>query len=172
MKSLFKILLLSVSMLLIGVTESDAQSKFKPKGTYAHVYDSSIYQFDGVRWMNQVQESVDSLTTTDSAYNTIKTVYIGANEVGILKISVVGINDSLTAAVTGSKTVRYKKVDGTLTLGTPTSSLDTETDTSLGTATWDVTTSGSSIIVRVKGKLTYTVRWEAHVQKFKKKKLN
>jgi hypothetical protein len=105
------------------------------------------------------------LTTTDSVVTTISTVTVAAEEVGILQIDVVGFNDSLGIGVTGTKIVRYAKHGGTLTLGTPTSILTSATDTGLGTATWSVTTSSNNIIVTVKGKDTYTVKWIANIRK-------
>lgn len=106
-----------------------------------------------------------TMTTTDSTVNTIATVSISDDEAGVLEVQAVGFNDSLGAAVTGSKIVRYVKTGGTLTLGTPTAALASATDSGLGTATWSISTSSDDIIITVKGKLGLTVNWKVNVRR-------
>jgi hypothetical protein len=108
-------------------------------------------------------------TTTDSTLTTLSTVTVGDDEAGVIEVMLVGFNDSTSTAVTGAKIVRYVKDAGTLTLGTPTSSLATVTDATLGTATWSVTTSSNNIIVQVKGKAGFTIRWQCTVRRVYRK---
>jgi len=128
----------------------------------------TVSQAQTSKWISTEFRKQSTLTTTDSAYNTIATIPIAANEAGILDVQVTGYNDSLSIAVTGRQVVRYKKVAGTLTLGTPSNILAKETDTGLQYtnigSTWDISTSSDNIIIRVKGKLTYKIKWESRVK--------
>lgn len=110
-----------------------------------------------------------TVTTTDSTLTAIDSIVIAADEAGIVEVQVVGFNDSTSTAVTGSKILRYVKDGGTLTLGSATNVLTTVTDATLGTATWTVTTSGDNIIVQVKGKAGFTVRWQANTRRIYRK---
>lgn len=100
-----------------------------------------------------------TMTTTDSAVNTIQTIEVGEDEAGVIEVQCVAFNDSLGLAVTGSKILRYVKTGGTLTLGSATNVLTSVTDAGLGTATWAVSAADDNIILTVKGKLNYTVNW-------------
>lgn len=105
-------------------------------------------------------------TTTDSALTTLATITIGANEVGVIQVTVVGLNDSLGKGLTGSYYARYSKVAGTLTLGSPAAASATVTDAALGTATFSITTSSNNIIVQLKGKAPgYTIRWFGDIKR-------
>jgi hypothetical protein len=107
-----------------------------------------------------------SATTTDSTLTSLATITIGSDEAGLVEVQLVGFNDSLAKAVTGSYIARYVKSGGTLTLGSPTAVSATVTDASLGTATWSITTSSNNIIVQVKGKApAYTIRWFANIRR-------
>lgn len=103
------------------------------------------------------------ITTTDSAFHSITTVSLSNNTAGIIEVSVSGV-DSAGNAVTGSQIVRYSKKSGTLTLGTPGDLLAKVTDGSLGTSTWNISTTDNNIIVQVKGKLNTTVRWRCLIK--------
>ncbi|MFT3680704.1 MAG: hypothetical protein QM791_23790 [Ferruginibacter sp.] len=120
------------------------------------------------KWIPTEYRHQATLTTTDSAYQTIDLLEVASNEAGIIEVQVLGYNDSLSIAVTGKQIVRYKKVAGTLTVGTASNILAKETDTGLSTATWDISTSSNNIIIRVKGRLNYTVKWESRVKIQKK----
>jgi hypothetical protein len=110
------------------------------------------------------------MTTTDSSNHAIDSILIASGEAGMVEVQVVGYNDSLTKSVTGSYIARYNKTSGgTLTLGTPTAVSAVVTDTELGTATWSIVSSGNNIVVRIKGKLTYTVVWIANIRRIYRK---
>jgi hypothetical protein len=122
-----------------------------------------IYSFGQTitfKTVNPTGSTYDSYTTTDSTIAAKKTITVSDSTVGILEVTVIGFSDSLAVGVTGSQIVRFKKVNGTLTLGTPEDLLAKATDTGLGTATWDISTSSNNIVVRLKGKLNVSVKWK------------
>lgn len=107
------------------------------------------------------------LTTTDSVVTAIDSIVVAANEAGIIRVTVVGYNADAPAGITGIKYVRYKKVAGTLTLGTVTDIAATVTDSELsGSTTWTIVASGNNIIVRVKGKIPLTsgIKWKCRTE--------
>jgi len=108
--------------------------------------------------------SQQTLSTTDASYHNIETVVLAANTAGIVEVSVTGVNTVNGDAVTGAAIARFKKVAGTLTLGDTTNILATVVDTGLSGSTWDISTSGNNIIIRVKGKAATTVRWRCLVK--------
>lgn len=113
--------------------------------------------------VNLNENSVSYYTTTDSTLAAKQTVTIADSSVGILEVTVIGFSDSLGVGITGKQIVRYKKANGTLTLGTPSDVLAKATDSGLGTATWDISTASNNVTVRLKGKLNYTVYWRVVV---------
>ncbi len=115
--------------------------------------------------VNGSENSGHTIKTTDSAYHYVDSVVISANEAGIIEVSVIGFSYDTAYSVTGVQTVRYNKHRDTLTMGTPTDVLAKETDTVLGSATFDLISSGNKIYVRIKGKLNYTMRWLSIVKR-------
>jgi hypothetical protein len=111
-----------------------------------------------------------SLRTTDSTtYHTIGTLAIGANEVGVIEVEVVGIDTTTTGGFcTGKKIVTYSKKAGTLTLGTPTDLLATTTAATNTTSAWRISASSNNIIVEVKGTLSREILWTARVKFIRK----
>jgi hypothetical protein len=111
-----------------------------------------------------------SLRTTDSTtYHTIGTLGIGANEVGVIEVEVVGIDTTTTAGFcTGKQIVTYSKKAGTLTLGTPTNILAATTSASMTTSAFQITTASNNIIVQVKGTLNREILWTARVKFIRK----
>jgi len=105
------------------------------------------------------------VTTTDSTLTYLDSIPIASNEAGIIEVQLIGFNDSTKTAVTGTKILRYVKTGGTITLGSATDVLATVTDATLGTATWTVTAVANDIVVRVKGKAGFTIRWQSKTRK-------
>lgn len=106
-------------------------------------------------------------TTTDSVVTALDSIVVAANEAGIIQVTLVGYNGDAPAGITGIKYVRYKKVAGTLTLGTVTDIAATVIDTELsGSTTWTIVASGNNIIVRVKGKIPLTsgIKWKCRTE--------
>jgi hypothetical protein len=95
--------------------------------------------------------------TTDATPKKLGTIQIGATKAGLVTVSVVGFDN--TDAVTGIKAARYKKVAGTLTLGTPGAVLAVETDTGLGSATFTLSAVANNIDVMVTGAAGKTINW-------------
>ena len=104
----------------------------------------------------------DSVTTTNATPTTIHTVTINSNSRGIIEVRMAGITSDNLEGITGIKRVRYKKIAGTLTLGTVEDEMATELDL-LTTATYTITTSGNNIIVQVTGEAATTINWKATV---------
>ena len=163
MKAL-KILTIAFLTMLIGMT-AVAQKPVATK-TYYKSTDNRNYYFHTNKWYVANEQKQGLKTTTDSAFYYIDTISVADNESGILEVQLLGYNDSLSIAITGKKIVRYKKVAGTLTLGTATDVLATEVDTglqntSLGGAAWTITSANNQIYIRIKGKTPYKILWES-----------
>jgi hypothetical protein len=133
-------------IIILSISVASAQSK---KVDLKNLSDLSVFRYG--------QQAV--LKTTDSANHYIDSVVLAANEAGIATVEVVGFDSTNAVAVTGSQVVRYSKVAGTLTLGSPSNILAKVTDTGLGTATFSINAVNNNIYILVKGKLTYTVKW-------------
>lgn len=163
-------LVVAISLMFLSTTV-EAQT-YKSKPLFIKSTDGRAYFYDN-GWQGLGKQSITALTTTDSAYNYIDSVIVASNESGILEVQVLGFNDSLALKVLGKQIVSYSKVGGTLTLGTPTSILTKTTDsglqyTNIG-STWDIVAVSNNIYIRVKGKLTYSIRWESiKVRQYKK----
>lgn len=99
--------------------------------------------------------------TTDGSTITLGTVQSSDNEAGLLKVSVVGFEKAGGGTVTGVKVLRYKKVAGTLTLGTASDDLAIETDTALSGATFAITSVSNVITITVTGKASKAINWYA-----------
>lgn len=108
-------------------------------------------------------------TTLDSGIHTIATFPIATDEAGVLEAQVVGIDTAGGNAITGSIIVRYKKKDGTLTLGSPTNALAIETDAGLSGATFAFSAASNNVLLRVTGDTATTVRWLANIRLINKK---
>lgn len=163
MKSLKFLSLFLLAVLAFSVTGT-AQT-YKEKKVYVKSTDSRIYHYTDSKWNVFASQKQSTAKTTDSTLTYIDTITVASNESGILEVQVIGYNDSLSIAVTGKKIVRYKKVAGTLTLGSITDVLATEVDTglqntSVGGATWTIVAASNQIYVRIKGKVPYNIDWE------------
>jgi hypothetical protein len=104
------------------------------------------------------------LTTTDASAHTIATITAGANETGIIEAQVVGFDSTGGDAVTGSLIIRYKKVGGTLTLGSPVVDAAIVTDAGLNSATFAFAASSNNINLNVTGDTSTTVKWVANIR--------
>ena len=100
-----------------------------------------------------------SVATTDATVTTIDTLTLGANSAGVIQYTVKGVAADGNA-ITGSAIVRYSKVAGTLTLGTPSDILAVAADTSLSGGTIAVAALSNNIIVTVKGKASVNISWQ------------
>ncbi len=155
MKSLKIFLLVLITMGTLTMN-SEAQTK----KLYLRNYNGGLLNYG----------TISTKTTTDSTLRALDSIVVNSGEAGLVEVQVVGFNDSLSKSVTGSYIARYNKVGGTITLGTPTAVSTKVTDTELGTATFSLTTSGNNIIVQIKGKDTYTIRWTSVVRRLYIKK--
>lgn len=104
-----------------------------------------------------------TVTTTDSTLTTRETITILNNSAGILIVTVVA-HDSLGNGVTFRGTYRYSKAAGTLTLSSVTNQSALTTDTGLGTATATFTAASNNCVLKLKGKLGYTVHWRYRIE--------
>lgn len=161
LKFLSVLLLASLAFSFTGTAQT-----YKEKKMYVKTSDNRVHHYTNSQWNVVVSQKESTKHTTDSTFYYIDTITVAANESGILEVQVIGYNDSLSIAITGKKIVRYKKVAGTLTLGTATDVLATEVDTGLqnspsGGAAWTIVAASNQIYVRIKGKNTYNVYWES-----------
>lgn len=101
---------------------------------------------------------VVSTPTTDATPTEILSITPADYSAGVLWIWFAGFDS--TNAITGIKAVRYKKVAGTLTLGTVGNLLATEIDGGL-TASVSITTSTGDILVKVTGVAATDMEWAA-----------
>lgn len=104
--------------------------------------------------------STDNVITTNGSAKNADTVTLGADEAGILRVTVVGFNKDSAAAVTGVKIYRYVKSGGTLTLSSATNDLSVTTDTKLGSSTFAVAGVANNAVVQVTGTSGVTIRWK------------
>lgn len=105
-------------------------------------------------------------TTTDSTLAAFDSLAIMNNSAGIVVVTVVA-SDSLGNGVTLKGTYRYHKSAGTLTLASVTNQSALTTDAGLGTATTTFTvTATNNLVIKIKGKLGYTVRWRSRIEQF------
>ncbi len=112
------------------------------------------------------------LSTTDSSIHTICTVPVSPNEAGILTFNVIGYAQDNGAAVTSCYIARYINVSGTITLGTPTAILPTQSDAAITTSNTFFTVSGNNILLGVKAGRPVPVRWQATIQRESRVKNN
>jgi hypothetical protein len=101
-------------------------------------------------------------TTTDATATTVATIEASTDDAGVIIASVVG-NSVGHGAVTGVKTVRYKKVAGTLTLGTASNTLAVEADTDLEDATFAFAAVSNNIAIQVTGKAATSIKWTVDI---------
>lgn len=102
-------------------------------------------------------------TTTDGSTINIGFVKPSANEAGIIKANVVGIDKANGLAATGSKMVRYKSVNGTVTIGTAANLLAESADTGIDTATFAFAVVNGQVAIQVTGVASHTIVWNADV---------
>jgi hypothetical protein len=108
------------------------------------------------------------VTTTNATATQIDSIAVANDEVGVITVKILGYRTDSTGAVTGTKTYRYTKVAGTLTVGSviqnPTDTL--VADTPLTGATFTVTaTSSNNLIIKVTGKASKTIYWISFIKK-------
>lgn len=108
-----------------------------------------------------------TITTTDSAYHYIDSLFTTGNEAGVFEVTVIGaLKESSTAAVTGVLKYRYKVVNGTLTLGSVINDITPVIDTELTTTGgFTVTVVSNKVYISVKGKLSKTVVWYCTIKR-------
>lgn len=105
-------------------------------------------------------QMADSVATSNATPTTLKTFTITDNSVGTLIVNMSAGKADGSGGVTGIKAVRYKKVSGTLTLGTISGWLSDEVDAAVSGATWTITTSSNNIIVQVTGVAATDIQWK------------
>jgi hypothetical protein len=98
--------------------------------------------------------------TTDATAKVIGTIKLPTSSAGVLKVSVVGFDG--TDAVTGAKIVRFKKVSGTLTLGTASNDLAVEADAGFSGATFAFAANSNNVDISVTGTAGKTINWTAN----------
>lgn len=103
------------------------------------------------------------VTTTDATPTTLGSLKIGDTQAGVIQATVVGI-DSAGLAVTGTKIVRYKKVGGTLTLGTAADVLAVVADSGLTSATFAFVAASNNVAIQVTGTAGKTIKWTATIR--------
>lgn len=101
---------------------------------------------------------VVSTPTTDATPTEILSITPADYSAGILWLWFVGFDSG--NAITGIKSVRFRKVAGTLTLGTVTNIMATEVDGGL-TASVSITASSGDILVQVTGVAATDMEWAA-----------
>lgn len=101
----------------------------------------------------------NEIETTDATATDILTIEIEDQSAGILQVWCAGFD--ATDAVTGMKQVRYKKVGGTLTLGTVGDVLAVQADGALSAATFGIIASSNNIAVQVTGVAATAINWKA-----------
>ncbi len=102
------------------------------------------------------------LTTSDDTARVIATFPIADDEAGLLQARVVGIDTAASDVVTGVIGIRYKKVAGTLTLGSPISVQAVVTDAGVSGSTFAWAASSNNVVLRVTGD-TSSIVWRADV---------
>jgi hypothetical protein len=105
-----------------------------------------------------IGDLVVSTPTTDATPTEILSITPADYSAGVLWIWFAGFD--ATNAITGIKAVRYKKVAGTVTLGTVGNLLATEIDGGL-TASLSITASSGNILVQVTGVAATDMEWAA-----------
>lgn len=103
------------------------------------------------------------VTTTDATATVLLTIDAGTTDAGIIAAHVVG-QDAAGLVVSGAKIVRYKKVSGTVTLGTAADLLAVEADTGLTSATFAFAATANVITIKVTGTAAKTITWTASVE--------
>lgn len=113
---------------------------------------------------NIKQGFVKTKTTTDNTATTVYTVPTTSNEIGFITIKAMGFSKADTAAVTGIRTYRYTKVNGTLTLATVVETLTPVADTKVSGTTFAAVASSNEILIKVTGKAATTMYWNVITQ--------
>jgi hypothetical protein len=109
------------------------------------------------------------VTTTNATATKVDTIAVATNEIGTIVVSVVGLKSDGSAAITGTKSYRYSKASGTITIATAT--IDPEdslvVDTGVSTSTFAASASSdNNILVKVTGKASTTIYWRVIVKQF------
>lgn len=105
------------------------------------------------------------LKTTDSDYHYIDSFTVQKNEAGIVETTVIGFDTSGVKAITGVIKVRYVAANSTITLGTTITDVTLVTDSGLSPGTFNYTSSGAKVYIRVKGALSTAVHWYSTVKR-------
>lgn len=108
---------------------------------------------------NITELTIKTLTTTDATATKVDSLVITANEVGFITIKAVGYSADSVAAVTGIRTYRYTKVDGTLTLGSVIETQAPVADTKVSGATFTAVASSNNIVIKATGKADVSMNW-------------
>ncbi len=121
-----------------------------------------------VKNVNPAGHISKKVTTTNATATKVDTINIDEDEIGTIQVIVIGLKSDGSAAITGSKSYRYAKASGSLTLATatinPTDSL--VVDTGVSGATFAASASDDNIVVKVTGKASTTIYWRVIVKQF------
>lgn len=105
----------------------------------------------------------DSASTSNAVATTAHTITLDANSRGIVEVRVEAVSSDGTKGLTGIKRVRYKKIAGTLTLGTVETEMAIERDGGLTTADFTITTSSNNVIIQVTGESAQALDWKVTI---------
>lgn len=100
-----------------------------------------------------------NVDTTDATPTNIFLIEVEDQTAGIIQVMCVGFDG--TDAATGIKQARYKKVGGSLTIGTVDSLLPIEAEGTLAAATFTIAGSSDNIAVQVTGIAATAISWKA-----------
>lgn len=112
---------------------------------------------------NALESTVKKVTTTDATATTAASLTLTNNEVGVITIKVIGFRADTVAGVTGVRTYRYKKVGGTLALGSVIETQAIVADSDVTGATFSASASSNNILVKVTGVAGKTIYWDVIV---------
>lgn len=130
-----------------------ANDVLKGNGTFGTIAPNPYPWYDA---------QADSASTSDATATTLRTITIPDGSRGILEVRMDCINSSTAGSgLTGIKRVRFKKISGTLTLGTVEDEMAVERDGGLTSANFTITTSSNNIIIQVTGEAATNLKWRA-----------
>lgn len=100
------------------------------------------------------------IVTADATPNVIiKMISPTNNSIGTLEVDMIAISASL-ASISGKKYVKYKKLNGVLTVISVTDIVPTTADVSMSSAGWTITGSSGNLEIKVTGIAATTVKWK------------
>lgn len=114
---------------------------------------------------NTGKRFIKKVTTTDGNAATVFTQPVADNEVGMIVIKAIGLDSAGVNGITGIIGYRYKKVAGTLTLGSVVNIMTPVVDTALSGGGIAAVASSNNIAVQVTGKASVNVDWNVIIER-------